>query len=63
MNTPHTPEQMDRRSFSYGEFRRLGDSEDHIIPRHDPMVMQLYPALSPDLECIAVRLDVAPRES
>lgn len=62
MNTPHTPEQMDRRSFSYGDSRRLGDSEDHIIPGHDPMVMQLNPALSPDLECIAVRLDVAPRE-
>ncbi len=34
---------------------------DHIIPGHDPLVMQRYPAPSAQLEGIAVRLDVAPQ--
>jgi glyoxylase-like metal-dependent hydrolase (beta-lactamase superfamily II) len=41
--------------------RRLADSDDHIIPGHDPLVMQRYPAPSPELEGLAVRLDMAPR--
>jgi glyoxylase-like metal-dependent hydrolase (beta-lactamase superfamily II) len=41
--------------------RRLADSEHHIVPGHDPLVMQRYPAPSADLEGIAVRLDVPPR--
>lgn len=39
---------------------QLAPDEDHIIPGHDPLVMNLYPAPSPELEGIAVRLDVAP---
>jgi glyoxylase-like metal-dependent hydrolase (beta-lactamase superfamily II) len=39
---------------------QLAPDEDHIVPGHDPLVMKLYPAPSPDLEGIAVRLDVAP---
>lgn len=39
---------------------RLADSPDHIIPGHDPLVMQLYPAVSAELENIAARLDVPP---
>jgi hypothetical protein len=38
----------------------LAPSEDHIVPGHDPLVMKLYPAVSPALEGIAVRLDVPP---
>jgi glyoxylase-like metal-dependent hydrolase (beta-lactamase superfamily II) len=38
----------------------LAPDESHIIPGHDPLVMTLYPAPSPQLEGIAVRLDVAP---
>jgi hypothetical protein len=41
--------------------RRLADSEHHIVPGHDPLVMQRYPAPAADLEGIAVRLDVPPR--
>ncbi len=37
--------------------RRLADSEAHIIPGHDPKVMDLYPAPSDDLRGIVVRLD------
>lgn len=43
--------------------RKLADSEDHIVPGHDPIVMKVYPALSPELQGIVVRLDVAPNMS
>ena len=44
----------------YATLRRLADSTRHIIPGHDPLVMRRYPAVSPELEGIAVRLDVDP---
>ena len=37
--------------------KRLADSDDHIIPGHDPKVMDLYPAPSDDLSGIIARLD------
>jgi glyoxylase-like metal-dependent hydrolase (beta-lactamase superfamily II) len=40
---------------------RLADSPEHIVPGHDPLVMKYYSAVTPELESIAVRLDVAPR--
>jgi glyoxylase-like metal-dependent hydrolase (beta-lactamase superfamily II) len=43
--------------------RALADSPDHIIPGHDPQVMELYPPPSAELDGIAIRLDVAPRMS
>jgi len=46
----------------YETLRRLADSPRHIIPVHDPLVMARYPAVSKELEGIAVRLDVMPRE-
>lgn len=44
----------------YHTVRRLADSEAHIVPGHDPQVMQRYPAPSPELHGKVVRLDVAP---
>jgi glyoxylase-like metal-dependent hydrolase (beta-lactamase superfamily II) len=41
--------------------RQLADSDDHIIPGHDPLVMQAYAAPSAELNGIVVRLDEAPR--
>ena len=41
--------------------RALASSPGHIVPGHDPIVMQRYPAARPGLEGIAVRLDVEPR--
>jgi glyoxylase-like metal-dependent hydrolase (beta-lactamase superfamily II) len=38
----------------------LAPDESHIVPGHDPLVMKLYPAPSPELAGIAVRLDVPP---
>jgi len=46
----------------YDTLRRLADSPRHIIPGHDPLVMARYPAVSKELEGIAVRLDVMPVE-
>jgi len=39
---------------------RLADSPEHIVPGHDPLVMKSYPAASPELEDIVVRLAVPP---
>jgi hypothetical protein len=36
--------------------------ERHIVPGHDPLVMRLYSAPSPELEGIVVRLDVPPSD-
>jgi len=41
----------------FDTLRRLADSPDHIIPGHDPQVMDRYPAPSDDLQGIVVRLD------
>ena len=38
----------------------LHPDESHIVPGHDPLVMKLYPAPNPELEGVAVRLDVPP---
>jgi glyoxylase-like metal-dependent hydrolase (beta-lactamase superfamily II) len=41
----------------YAKLRSLAESPAHIIPGHDPLVMQRYPAPSKALEGIAIRLD------
>ncbi|MCF8479328.1 MAG: N-acyl homoserine lactonase family protein [Rhodospirillum sp.] len=46
----------------YRACHALAEGPDHVIPGHDPLVMALYPPVSPDLEGIAVRLDVPPRQ-
>ena len=48
---------------AFGTLKSLAESPDHIIPGHDPRVIRLYPAASPALADIAVRLDLQPRES
>jgi glyoxylase-like metal-dependent hydrolase (beta-lactamase superfamily II) len=46
----------------YSILRRLAASPKHIIPGHDPLVMQRYPAVSRALDGIAVSLDVEPKD-
>ncbi|PZW38902.1 glyoxylase-like metal-dependent hydrolase (beta-lactamase superfamily II) [Humitalea rosea] len=46
---------------AFTTLHRLASSDDHIVPGHDPKVMELYPASGPGLEGIAVRLDADPR--
>jgi hypothetical protein len=41
----------------YRRIRELAESPGHIIPGHDPRVMERYPAPSPALRGIAARLD------
>jgi glyoxylase-like metal-dependent hydrolase (beta-lactamase superfamily II) len=38
----------------------MAPDESHIVPGHDPLVMKLYPAVSPELAGAVVRLDVPP---
>ena len=43
----------------YGAFdiiRKLAPSPDHIIPGHDPLVLERYPAASPELAGLVARL-------
>ncbi|PIW27616.1 MAG: MBL fold hydrolase [Rhodospirillales bacterium CG15_BIG_FIL_POST_REV_8_21_14_020_66_15] len=39
---------------------RLAESPDHVVPGHDPLVMELYPPASEDLAGIVARVDLAP---
>jgi glyoxylase-like metal-dependent hydrolase (beta-lactamase superfamily II) len=41
----------------YRRLSELAASPQHIIPGHDPLVMERYPAPAPDLQGIVVRLD------
>ena len=41
----------------YGRLRELADSPAHIIPGHDPLVLERYPAPSEALRGIVARLD------
>ena len=44
----------------YDTLHKLAQSPRHIIPGHDPLVVQRYPAVSPELDGIAVQLDKDP---
>ena len=44
----------------FHRLRELADSADHIIPGHDPQVMQRYPAASAAFAGQVVRVDVSP---
>lgn len=41
----------------YRTLRALAQSPAHVVPGHDPLVMERYPPASPELAGIAVRLD------
>jgi hypothetical protein len=43
---------------AYDALRAAAPSPQHIVPGHDPLVMRRYPAPSPFLESLVVRLDV-----
>jgi len=48
---------------SYERLEQLADSEDHVIPGHDPMVRALYPAPDSSLDGWVCRLDEQPERS
>jgi glyoxylase-like metal-dependent hydrolase (beta-lactamase superfamily II) len=45
----------------YRLLRRLAASDQHIVPGHDPLVIERYPAARPETEGWIARLDAAPR--
>jgi glyoxylase-like metal-dependent hydrolase (beta-lactamase superfamily II) len=45
----------------YRILRRLAASANHVVPGHDPKVLERYPAAAPGLESWVVRLDVEPK--
>ena len=44
----------------YDRLLELATSPRHVIPGHDPLVVQRYRAVSPELQGIAMRLDLNP---
>ena len=42
----------------YRTLRRLAPADSHIVPGHDPQVLQRYPAAAAGLEGMAVRVDL-----
>ncbi|HEX7082183.1 MAG TPA: N-acyl homoserine lactonase family protein [Gammaproteobacteria bacterium] len=45
----------------YRTLRRLASSPDHVIPGHDPLVLERYPAASSATEGWIARIDAEPR--
>lgn len=45
----------------FATLKKLADSMRHIVPGHDPLVLQRYPAPSPELAGVVARLDVDPK--
>jgi len=52
----HVGEMLD----GFGKLEALAPTKQHIVPGHDPLVMERYPAASKELEGIVVRLDMPP---
>ena len=48
---------------SYTRFESLADSENHVIPGHDPLVRSIYPAVSTPLGDHIIRLDEVPSKT
>jgi glyoxylase-like metal-dependent hydrolase (beta-lactamase superfamily II) len=53
--------ELDKVLAGYDRLSELADSPDHIVPGHDPLVLKRYPAVSKELDGIAIRLDVEPK--
>lgn len=45
----------------YDRVEKLASSRAHVVPGHDPLVLDLYPAAKPGLEGWVARLDAEPR--
>lgn len=45
---------------SWQKLKRLGDSDKHVVPGHDPLVLKRYPAASSELEGIVASLHENP---
>jgi glyoxylase-like metal-dependent hydrolase (beta-lactamase superfamily II) len=45
----------------YGTLKKLASSMSHVVPGHDPLVLDRYPAARPELKDWVVRLDADPK--
>lgn len=45
---------------AHDRIRELADSDNHVIPAHDPRIEKIYPAARPELEGKVLRLDREP---
>ena len=46
---------------AHDRIRELADSDDHVVPAHDPRVAAIYPPAAPGCEGRVYRVDLAPR--
>jgi glyoxylase-like metal-dependent hydrolase (beta-lactamase superfamily II) len=46
----------------YNTLKKLATSMAHVVPGHDPLVLERYPAVSSDLKNWVVRLDADPKQ-
>jgi glyoxylase-like metal-dependent hydrolase (beta-lactamase superfamily II) len=46
----------------YNKVEALASSKQHVVPGHDPLVLDIYPAARPNMEGWAVRLDADPKD-
>ena len=54
--TAYVPQMVD----SFGRMSKLAGGLDRMVPGHDPLVLQMYPAPSPELRGAVARLDSEP---
>ncbi|SDE41013.1 Glyoxylase, beta-lactamase superfamily II [Paracoccus isoporae] len=45
---------------AHDRIRELADSDNHVLPAHDPRLLNHYPAISPEMEGRILRLDPVP---
>lgn len=45
----------------YGKVEKLASSKAHVIPGHDPIVLDIYPPARPNMEGWAAKLDADPK--
>lgn len=45
---------------AHERIRELADSDDHVVPAHDPRIADLYPPSRPDLAGVVMRVDRPP---
>jgi hypothetical protein len=46
----------------YDKVEALASSKRHVVPGHDPLVFDIYPAARPNMDGWVVRLDADPKE-
>jgi glyoxylase-like metal-dependent hydrolase (beta-lactamase superfamily II) len=47
----------------YKTLKKLATSRAHIVPGHDPRVLELYPPPHPELKGRVAKLDAEPRDN